>query len=91
MTDSENPISKERIEEISVTEVSDQVLQELTGLFGGREPEIVAEPGEAVDPSDMTVTDVVDLADVVAEDNTPQDKELPEEENIVIVDRDADQ
>ena len=88
MTDSENPISKERVEEISVTEVSDQVLQELSGLFGGRESEAVTQADEL---ADMTVTDVMDLADVVADDNTSQDKELPEVENVVIVDRDADE
>jgi len=91
MTDSENPSSKERVEEISVTEVSDQVLQELSGLFGGREPEIVTEPVEAVESSDMTVTDVMGLPDVVVEDNTPQETELPEVENVIIVDRDVDE
>lgn len=91
MTDSENPSSKERVEEISVTEVSDQVLQELSGLFGGREPEIVTEPVEAVGSSDMTVTDVMGLPDVVVEDNTPQETELPEVENVIIVDRDVDE
>ena len=74
MTDSENPSSKERVEEISVTEVSDQVLQELSGLFGGGEPEISAQPDEVVEPADVTVTDVLDLVDVVAENDTPQGK-----------------
>ena len=90
MTDSENPSSKERVEEISVTEVSDQVLQELSGLFGGREPESVAQPAEVVELIDGTVTDVVDLADVLSEDDTPQDNDLLQEANVVIVDRDAD-
>jgi cell division protein FtsQ len=91
MTDSENPISKERIEEISVTEVSDQVLQELSGLFSSRDPEIVPEPDEAVEPSDVTDTEVIDLVDVVTENDTPQANELPEVENVVIIDRDADE
>jgi cell division protein FtsQ len=91
MTDSENPISKERIEEISVTEVSDQVLQELSGLFSTRDPEIVPEPDEAVEPSDVTDTEVIDLVDVVTENDTPQANELPEVENVVIIDRDADE
>jgi len=86
MTDSENPTSKERVEEISVTEVSDQVLQELSGLFGGREPEMPVEPDEVAAPFDITVTDVVDLVDVVAENNTPINNELPEPEYVVIVD-----
>jgi len=86
MTDSENPTSKERVEEISVTEVSDQVLQELSGLFGGREHEMPVEPDEVAAPFDITVTDVVDLVDVVAENNTPINNELPEAEYVVIVD-----
>jgi len=90
MTDSENPSSKERVEEISVTEVSDQVLQELSGLFGGHDLEIVPEPDEVVEPSDVTVTAVIDLIDVVTENVTPQDNELPELENVVIFDRDVD-
>jgi len=87
MTDSENPSSKERVEEISVTEVSDQVLQELSGLFGGREPEAEAAVDVVVELADMTVTDVVDLVDVVARDDTPQDNELAEVENVIIIDR----
>jgi cell division protein FtsQ len=90
MTESENPSSKERVEEISVTEVSDQVLQELSGLFGGHDLEIVPEPDEVVEPSDVTVTAVIDLIDVVTENVTPQDNELPELENVVIIDRDMD-
>jgi cell division protein FtsQ len=90
MTESENPSSKERVEEISVTEVSDQVLQELSGLFGGHDLEIVPEPDEVVEPSDVTVTAVIDLIDVVTENVTPQDNELPELENVVIIDRDVD-
>ena len=86
MTDSENPSSKERVEEISVTEVSDEVLQELSGLFGGREPETVAQPADVVEQIDITVTDVVDLVDVVAENDTPSNNELPEIENVVIID-----
>ena len=90
MTESENPSSKERVEEISVTEVSDQVLQELSGLFGGHDLEIVPEPDEVVEPSDVTVTAVIDLIDVETENVTPQDNELPELENVVIIDRDVD-
>jgi len=90
MTESENPSSKERVEEISVTEVSDQVLQELSGLFGGHDLEKVPEPDEVVEPSDVTVTAVIDLIDVVTENVTPQDNELPELENVVIFDRDVD-
>lgn len=40
MTEPENSSPKDRVEEISVTEVSDQVLQELSGLFGSRESEV---------------------------------------------------
>ena len=91
MTDSENPSSKERVEEISVTEVSDEVLQELSGLFGGREPETVAQPADVVEQIDITVTDVVDLVDVVAENDTPSNNELPEIENVVIIDPSIDE
>ena len=91
MTDSENPSSKERVEEISVTEVSDQVLQELSGLFGGGEPEIATQSDKVVEMEDATVTDVVDLVDVVAENDTPQDNELPEHENVIIIDHGVDQ
>ena len=91
MTDSENPSSKERVEEISVTEVSDQVLQELSGLFGGGEPETSAQPDEVVEPADVTVTDVLDLVDVVAENDTPHGNELPEAEYVVIVDPSAEE
>ena len=91
MTDSENPSSKERVEEISVTEVSDQVLQELSGLFGGGEPETSAQPDEVVEPADVTVTDVLDLVDVVSENDTPHGNELPEAEYVVIVDPSAEE
>ena len=91
MTDSENPSSKERVEEISVTEVSDQVLQELSGLFGGREPETVAQPADVVEQIDITVTDVVDLVDVVAENDTPSNNELPEVESVVIINPSIDE
>ena len=91
MTDSENPSSKERVEEISVTEVSDQVLQELSGLFGGGEPEISAQPDAVVEPADVTVTDVLDLVDVVSENDTPHGNELPEAEYVVIVDPSAEE
>ena len=91
MTDSENPSSKERVEEISVTEVSDEVLQELSGLFGGREPETAAQPVDVVEQIDITVTDVVDLVDVVAENDTPSSNELPEIENVVIIDPSLDE
>jgi len=90
MTEPENSSSKDRVEEISVTEVSDQVLQELSGLFGGREPEAAAELDEEVIVNDMTITDVVDLADVVTRDDTPQDREFQEVETIVITDRSVD-
>lgn len=86
MTDSENRTPKERAEEISVTEVSDQVLQELSGLFGGREPELPVEQDEVVALFDITVTDLLDLVDVVAENDTPVNNELPESEYVVIVD-----
>ena len=91
MTDPENPSSKERVEEISVTEVSDEVLQELSGLFGGREPETAAQPVDVVEQIDITVTDVVDLVDVVAENDTPSSNELPEIENVVIIDPSLDE
>jgi cell division protein FtsQ len=86
MTEPENSSPKDRVEEISVTEVSDQVLQELSGLFGSRESETVTESVEVVEVNDITITDVVDLADVVIEDNTPQETEIPEVETIVIND-----
>ena len=86
MTEPENSNPKDRVEEISVTEVSDQVLQELSGLFGSREPETVTESVEVVEVGDITITDVVDLADVVIEDNTPQETEIPEVETVVITD-----
>ena len=91
MTDSEDPTSKERVEEISVTEVSDQVLQELSGLFGGRESEMPVEQVELVEVVDMTVTDVVDLIDVIAENDTPINNELPEPEAVVIIDPSIDE
>ena len=86
MTEPENSSPKDRVEEISVTEVSDQVLQELSGLFGSRESETVTESVEVVEVSDITITDVDDLADVVIEDNTPQETEIPEVETVVIND-----
>lgn len=86
MTEPGNSSPKDRVEEISVTEVSDQVLQELSGLFGSRESETVTESVEVVEGNDITITDVVDLADVVIEDNTPQETEIPEVETIVIND-----
>ena len=86
MTEPENSSPKDRVEEISVTEVSDQVLQELSGLFGSRESETVTESVEVVEVNDITITDVVDLADVVIEDNTPQETEIPEVETVVITD-----
>ena len=89
MSDSDNPSSKERVEEISVTEVSDQVLQELSGLFGGREPDEVTIVDKVVELSDTTVTDIVDLADVVDKDDTPQDNVSLEIENVIIIDRDV--
>jgi len=91
MTDSEDQSSKERIEEISVTEVSDQVLQELSGLFSNREPEMVTEPDAVVEPIDITVTDVIDLVNVVAENDTPHDIDLPEDDYVVIVDPSVDE
>jgi len=91
MTDSEDPTSKERVEEISVTEVSDQVLQELSGLFGGRESEMPVEQVELVEVVDMTVTDVVDVIDVIAENDTPINNELPETEAVVIIDPSIDE
>jgi len=86
MTDSDNPSPKERVEEISVTEVSDQVLQELSGLFGGRESETVLQPSDTVEPDDSTMTDVIDLVDVVTENDTPDSDEYPDVENVVIID-----
>lgn len=85
MTDSEDQSSKERVEEISVTEVSDQVLQELSGLFNTREGVTVVEPDEHVEPSDDTPTDIGDST-VVTENDTPHDIESSEPENAVIID-----
>ena len=86
MTDSEDQSSKERVEEISVTEVSDQVLQELSGLFGSREGVTVIDPDEHVEPSDDTPTDIIDVAVSAVENDTSHDAELSETETVVIVD-----
>jgi hypothetical protein len=67
MTDSENESPKERSEEISVTEVSDRVLQELSGLFSNRESVTVIEPDASVESSDETPTEFIDLTDSVFE------------------------
>ena len=91
MTEPENSSPKDRVEEISVTEVSDQVLQELSGLFGGREPDVEAQVIEEVELVDMTITDVVDLADVVTRDDTPQEFDREEVETIVINDSSIDE
>ena len=91
MTEPENSSPKDRVEEISVTEVSDQVLQELSGLFGGREPDVEAQVIEEVELADMTITDVVDLADVVTRDDTPQEFDREEVETIVINDSSIDE
>ena len=88
MTNSEDQSSKERIEEISVTEVSDQVLQELSGLFSSREGVTVVEP---VESGDITVTDVIDLVNVVAGNNTPLDIDLPDDDYVVIIDSSVDE
>jgi cell division protein FtsQ len=63
----------------------------LSGLFGGGEPEIATQSDKVVELEDATVTDVVDLVDVVAENDTPQDNELPEHENVIIIDHGDDQ
>jgi cell division protein FtsQ len=86
MTEPENSHPKDRVEELSVTEVSDQVLQELSGLFGARESETITESVDAIELNDMTITDVVDLADVVTKDETPQELDREEVETIVIND-----
>ena len=91
MTEPENSSPKDRVEEISVTEVSDQVLQELSGLFGGREPDAEAQVIEEIELADMTITDVVDLADVVTRDDTPQEFDREEVETIVINDSSIDE
>jgi cell division protein FtsQ len=91
MTDSDDQSPKERIEEISVTEVSDQVLKELSGLFSNREPETVAEPDEAVEPIDITITDVIDLVNVVHGNNTPHDIDVSEDAYVVIADPSVDE
>ena len=91
MTEPESPNPKDRVEEISVTEVSDQVLQELSGLFGSRESETVTESVEIVELNDITITDVVDLADVVTRDDTPQELDREEVQTIVINDSSIDE
>lgn len=88
MTDSKDQSSKERVEEISVTEVSDQVLQELSGLFRSREGVTVVEP---LEPGDITPRDIGDSVDVVSESDTPDDKESIEPENVVIIDPGVDE
>lgn len=91
MTEPENPNPKDRVEELAVTEVSDQVLQELSGLFGTRESETVTESEAIIELNDMTITDVVDLADVVSKDDTPQEIEVPDAETMVINDASFDE
>ena len=91
MTEPESPNPKDRVEELSVTEVSDQVLQELSGLFGSRESETVTESVEIVELNDITITDVVDLADVVTRDDTPQELDREEVQTIVINDSSIDE
>ena len=91
MTEPESPNPKDRVEEISVTEVSDQVLQELSGLFGSRESETVTESVEIVELNDITITDVVDLVDVVTRDDTPQELDREEVQTIVINDSSMDE
>ena len=91
MTEPESPNPKDRVEEISVTEVSDQVLQELSGLFGSRESETVTESVEIVELNDMAITDVVELADVVTRDDTPQELDREDVETIVINDSSIDE
>jgi cell division protein FtsQ len=86
MTEPENSHPKDRVEELSVTEVSDQVLQELSGLFGARESETITESVDVIELNDMTITDVVDLADVVTKDETPQELDREEVETKVIND-----
>jgi cell division protein FtsQ len=86
MTDSEDQSSKERVEEISVTEVSDQVLLELSGLFGSREGVTVIDPDEHDEPSDDTPTDIIDVAVSAVENDTSHDAELSETETVVLVD-----
>ena len=80
MTDSDKSTPKERVEEISVTEVSDQVLKELSGLFGSRE----IQQSEANE--DDTVTEVVVVADIEAHDHTPQVSELIDTEEVIFID-----
>lgn len=91
MTEPENPNPKDRVEELAVTEVSDQVLQELSGLFGTRESETVTESVAIIELNDMTITDVVDLADVVSKDDTPQEIKIPDAETMVINDASFDE
>ncbi|MFZ4112011.1 MAG: cell division protein FtsQ/DivIB [Ilumatobacteraceae bacterium] len=86
MTDSENESPKERSEEISVTEVSDQVLQELSGLFSNRESVTVIEPDASVESSDDTPTDIIDVTASVVEVDASLEMELSETESVVIVD-----
>lgn len=91
MTEPENPNPKDRVEELAVTEVSDQVLQELSGLFGTHESETVTESVAIIESNDMTITDVVDLADVVSKDDTPQEIEIPDAETMVVNDASFDE
>jgi cell division protein FtsQ len=67
------------------------VLQELSGLFGSRESETVTESVEIVELDDITITDVVDLADVVTRDDTPQELDREDVETIVINDSSIDE
>ncbi|MEY3557903.1 MAG: putative cell division protein FtsQ [Actinomycetota bacterium] len=90
MTDSENPSSKERVEEISVTEVSDQVLQELSGLFGSREGVTVVATSMTVEPVDDTPVDIVDSTAAEFRNDTPGDIEFSESEAVIIIDRNVE-
>ncbi|CAB4367455.1 MAG: FtsQ-type POTRA domain-containing protein [Actinobacteria bacterium] len=78
MTEEKDPVANNRAEEISVTEVSDHVLKELSGLFGNRETVEIA--NEATDtgrlelteemPSDVTPSDVsLDVIEIVDGDD----------------------
>jgi len=80
MTDSENSIPKERVEEISVTEVSDQVLKELSSLFGSHETQ------DSETNEDVTITEVVDVTVIEIDDQTPQETESISTADVVIID-----
>lgn len=83
MSDPGDKTPNERMEEISVTEVSDQVLKELSGLFGSRESI------EVLQEEEVTATDAVLINVEETEDPTPRTHWLDQPQDVVIIDDSA--